>query len=153
MTEDVKLLTGQDIVEIKDTRYKVIPVPEWGGAVRLRSLSAAEAIRFTEETKGPSGKNAIAKILFECAVDANGNQLFTDRQQLSKLLDKDISILDRLQNEALTLNGMLKSQVDLDAVRKTVQGLVTAGGASLEDLQKLQALLGPESLVEQAKKG
>jgi hypothetical protein len=38
----VSLLTKQAILDAADIEYQVVPVPKWGGEVRIRSLTAAD---------------------------------------------------------------------------------------------------------------
>lgn len=103
--EDAKVLSASDIVGKEDFEYKDIEVAEWGGIVRLRVMTAAEAIQFTEDMKGQSRKNAMLKIVALCAVDATGKRMFTD-DKVQTLGQKNLKVLMRLQREAIELNGL-----------------------------------------------
>lgn len=111
METETQLLGASDIVGKEDFEYREVEVPEWGGMVRLRVISAAEAIQFTEFVKGESKKNAMLKIVALCLCDANGKRLFDD-SKLQTLGSKNLKVLMRLQTESLELNGMTSKKKD-----------------------------------------
>lgn len=116
---DENLLTEEEILSADDLDYVDVPVPEWtpkGAAkpkcIRLRAMSAADGIKFTEEIGGEARKNGMVKILVACAIKADGSPMFT-AQQLEALKKKNIRVFSRLQDEALKLNGFTKNGLPL----------------------------------------
>lgn len=105
-------LTRQQIFDAEDQEYDVVACPEWGGDVRLRSISGAARDQYEQsmvEEKGSSRKlnllNARAKLIVLCAVDENGRQLFT-REDIRALGRKNAKPLDRLFDACQTLVGL-----------------------------------------------
>lgn len=50
------MLTLDQIRSAADLPERVVEVPEWGGAVRMRGLSAADGIAVMEKIQGADGK-------------------------------------------------------------------------------------------------
>ena len=112
------LLSRDAILAADDREYEVVPCPEWGGEVRLRSLTGAERDAYEQslvQTRGKSRemnlRNARAKLVALCAVDENGNRLFTDAD-VNALGKKNAKPLDRLFDVARRLSGLTEDDVD-----------------------------------------
>jgi len=112
------LLSRDAILAADDHEYEVVPCPEWGGEVRLRSLTGAERDAYEQslvQTRGKSRemnlRNARAKLVALCAVDENGNRLFSD-QDVAALGRKNAKPLDRLFDAARRLAGLSEDDVD-----------------------------------------
>jgi len=112
------LLSRDAILAADDREYEVVPCPEWGGEVRLRSLTGAERDAYEQslvQTRGKSRemnlRNARAKLVALCAVDENGKRLFTDAD-VNALGKKNAKPLDRLFDVARRLSGLSEDDVD-----------------------------------------
>lgn len=112
------LLSRDAILGADDHEYEVVPCPEWGGEVRLRSLTGAERDAYEQslvQTRGKSRemnlRNARAKLVALCAVDENGKRLFTD-VDVTALGEKNAKPLDRLFDAARRLSGLSEDDVD-----------------------------------------
>jgi len=112
------LLSRDAILAADDREYEVVPCPEWGGEVRLRSLTGAERDAYEQslvQTRGKSRemnlRNARAKLVALCAVDENGNRLFSDAD-VNALGKKNAKPLDRLFDVARRLSGLSEDDVD-----------------------------------------
>ena len=112
------LLSRDAILAADDREYEVVPCPEWGGEVRLRSLTGAERDAYEQsliETRGRSRemnlRNARAKLVALCAVDERGNRLFSDAD-VAALGRKNAKPLDRLFDAARRLSGLSDDDVD-----------------------------------------
>lgn len=108
---DTKYLTAAEILASNDLETADLEVPEWGGTVRFRVMRASEAIKFQETLNSPAKKNAWVKLLALCAVDADGNRLFTDAQ-MDVLKEKSTAVFLRMQKFLLTLNGFTEGSGD-----------------------------------------
>lgn len=122
-----KLLTVNDIAAAPDLPSERVEVPEWGGDVIVRALSAAdrewyEASMLVEDTViGDDGKattvrrvdvaNARAKLLSRAIVDEAGNAMF-DESQISVLGKKSNAIIARLFGIAQRLSAIGQAAVD-----------------------------------------
>lgn len=107
MAAKKRRLSAAAILAAEDRPIVDVDVPEWGGEVALRAMSAAAAIDFLEETQTGNAKktDGMVKIIQQCAVDESGRALFTV-EDLEKLREKSLPVLLRLQDAALKLNGL-----------------------------------------------
>lgn len=97
------MLTAQDVFSnLNAVRTVEVDVPELGGTLRIRELTALEGREFADEAKKNTGA---LRLVMMCAVDAEGNQLFNDGdfERLSKL---GMAAVMRVQKAALKLNGL-----------------------------------------------
>jgi hypothetical protein len=113
----VSLLSADEILGADDRRYEVVAVPEWNGEVRLRSLSGSERDEYEDSLVQQVGnkqvtnaRNARAKLVALCAVDASGQPLFT-KAQVIKLGSKSSAALQRLFDVACRMNGFTDDDV------------------------------------------
>lgn len=114
-----KLLSAKDILDADIRQYKYVEVPEWGGVVRVQSLTGKERDEFEaglSETRGTKTKsnykNFRAKMVALCAVDEEGKILFTNKFQIDALGDRSVAALQRVFNVCQALNRMTDEDVD-----------------------------------------
>lgn len=112
------LLSREEILEKDDRKYDVVDCPEWGGEVRLSSIKGSQRDAYEQsviEQRGNDRKmnlrNARAKLIVLCAVDAEGRPLFTS-DDLNALGRKNAAPLDRLFDACQKLAGMSREDVD-----------------------------------------
>jgi len=104
VNDQKKYLTAGEILSAQDIETVDVEVPEWGGTVRLKSLSGEEASRFGEMfEKDKTG--ASLKILALSAVNEEGERLFSDTE-VAQLKRKSLRAILKLQKEALRINGL-----------------------------------------------
>lgn len=113
-----KILSKAEILQSSDMRIQLVAVPEWGGSVRLRSLTGAERDAFeatlVKEVDGkrvPDMDNLRAKLLAATIVDEDDRQIFTP-YDLAALGRKSAVALDRVFTVAQRLNGMSADAVE-----------------------------------------
>jgi hypothetical protein len=113
----VNLLSKDQILGADDRRFEIVPVPEWGGDVRLRSLTGAERDEFESATVQQVGgqqrvntRNLRARLVALCAVDGDGLPLF-DRSDVIKLGSKSAAALERVFEAASRLCGLTEDDV------------------------------------------
>lgn len=131
-----KILSKADILGCHDMRIKTVEVPEWGGSVRLRSLTGAERDAFEallvkdiDGKRVPDLANLRAKLLAATIVDEEDRQIFS-AGDIASLGKKSAVALDRVFNVAQRLNGM-----SADAVEEAAKNSDSApAGASTSDL-------------------
>lgn len=106
------LLGRTDILSADDRKYEDVPCPEWGGDVRVRSMTGRQRDTFEAgliEQRGNDRKlnmrDARARMIVMCAVDESGSLLFS-ADDLGKLTAKSAKPLDRLFDACKTLAGM-----------------------------------------------
>lgn len=112
----MNLLTRDAVLESDDLPHKDVPVPEWGGLVRVRTLTAAERDAFEQSLAAGDGDkanlaNIRARLCALCMVDEAGGRLFTD-DDAARLGAKSGQALDRVFAAAQSLNAMGKAAGD-----------------------------------------
>jgi len=112
------LLTRDQILKAQDLPTEDVPVPEWGGTVRVRALTGAERDAFEQsivEQRGRSTRmnlqNLRAKLVALTVVDEEGNRIFSDSD--AKLLGKKSALaLNRVFEVAQKLSGLTSEDVE-----------------------------------------
>jgi hypothetical protein len=114
----VALLNRDQILDYDDLKTVDVEVPEWGGSVRLRMLTAKERDAFeasTVETRGNKMKqnlaNIRARLVALCIVDEDGKRVF-DSGDVSRLGEKSAAALQRLFMKCNELNGLSDEDVE-----------------------------------------
>jgi hypothetical protein len=112
------LLTRDAILEAQDLQHEEVYIPEWGGSVRVRTLTGAERDAFEQSIVDQRGKdtrmnlrNIRAKLVALTVVDGDGKRLFSDAD--AKLLgQKSASALDKIFDVAQRLSGLRDEDVE-----------------------------------------
>jgi hypothetical protein len=131
MADELKLLGKLETLGADDTVYEIVPVPEWGGSVRVRNLSGGEhglweKQVFARDKDGESDYRADlynAVLMRYGVVDAAGKQLYGDAD-IPALTAKNSRILKRIGARIAELTGMSG-----DAAKDT-RGKSSAGDTS-----------------------
>jgi hypothetical protein len=112
------LLTRDAILAADDRETVDVDCPEWGGTVRLRSISGRERDAYEQSCIVGKGKsrdvnmrNARAKLIVLCAVDETGGKMFSD-SDLAGLGRKNARPIDRLFEAAQKLCGLRDEDVE-----------------------------------------
>ncbi|MGW3936438.1 hypothetical protein [Streptomyces phaeochromogenes] len=117
------LLSKAQIDAADDRNWEDVPVPEWGGEVRLLGLSGTErnAYQSSLVVLGPNGAvqrmnlaDQTAKLLAKAVVDEDFERLYTDKE-VKELGKKNGAVLERLFRVAQRLSGMRKEDVEVAA--------------------------------------
>lgn len=111
-------LTKDQILDAEDRKTEDVEVPEWGGTVRVISLSSRERDAFEQSCVKFKGKkreenldNIRARLSALTMVDENNERLFTDAEA-EALGRKSAAALDRVFMAAQRLNGMTDEDVE-----------------------------------------
>jgi hypothetical protein len=112
------LLSRDQILEADDRKYEDVACPEWGGDVRLRSITGTQRDQYEQSVITGNGadrkmnlRNARAKLIVLCAVDDSSRPLFSG-DDLSALGRKNAAPIDRLFDVCRKLAGMSPEDVD-----------------------------------------
>jgi hypothetical protein len=112
------LLNKEQILAAEDREYEIVPCPEWGGEVRLRSITGLQRDKYEQSLIQGNGSdrrmnlsNARVKLIVLCAIDEDGRQLFTS-EDVSALGRKNAAPIDRLFDACKKLAGMSDEDVD-----------------------------------------
>lgn len=110
------ILTADQILAANDlgNRLQTVSVPEWGGDVCIRVMTAGE--RDAHELEWMQNKDRgvsdfRSKLLVRVLADAEGKRLFTD-QQIAALREKSAAVVNRLWMLAMKVNALTQEDVD-----------------------------------------
>lgn len=113
-----KRLTRQDILDADDRQKEVLLIPEWGGEVIVRGLSATDRDDFESSLLTKNGKkrdintyNVRAKLAVRCLVDDEGTPLFSI-EDIQRLGLKSASALSRIFEVSQRLSGIGDQDVE-----------------------------------------
>lgn len=119
-----KILSKQDIVQAKDLTLEKVSVPEWGGDVFVRSISARErgqieaAAAKYKETKGKDdafARTFTVRMAALAICDEKGTPLF-GLDEINVLAEKNAAVVARIAEVAQRLSGFSKE--DLEELEK-----------------------------------
>jgi hypothetical protein len=112
------LLGKEAIFSAEDRAYEVVPCPEWGGEVRMRSITGRERDSYEQSLIDQRGgdrkvdtRNARAKLIVLSAVDEAGTRLFSEAD-ITALGRKNARPIDRLFDAARRLSGLSEEDVE-----------------------------------------
>jgi hypothetical protein len=111
----MKLLNKQAILSADDLKSVDVEVSEWGGSVRVRTMTGTQREAFGSALAGDDGKADMGtfrvKLVVACAVGEDGEPLFTF-DDVHALSQKSGAALDRVFSVASKLNGMAADSVE-----------------------------------------
>ncbi|WWT39953.1 hypothetical protein [Microcystis phage Mae-JY09] len=100
-----KVLSVEQLLGADDRPEVVIHVPEWGGSVRLKALSAGQWRDVREAAKKPDGtldnENFEARFLMASMVEP-----VLSEDQFGQLMERNALVLSRLSGEALKVTAL-----------------------------------------------
>ncbi len=109
------LLTKDQILAQDDLKSEIVSVPEWGGEVKVCTMSGFARDRFEAGITGKNGgtnmSNIRAKLAAATITDEAGKLLF-DEADIIKLGNKSCAALDRVFEAAQRINLISNSDVD-----------------------------------------
>ncbi len=113
-----RFLTREEILQVQDLPVEDVHVPEWGGWVRVRGLTAEERDRLEASILEGQGKhtrvkmeNVRAKLVAMTVVDEEGNRLFTD-EDVAALAKKSATAMQRVFDVAMRLSGLTEEAME-----------------------------------------
>lgn len=111
-------LTRADILSVDDAEVREIDIPEWGGTVRIKSITGTARDAFEASLREGKGKNADvnlrnlrARLISLCVVDEDGKRMFS-KEDVGRLGAKNAKPLDRLFDACTELIGMSEQDVE-----------------------------------------
>lgn len=115
-------LTRDQILSASDSKTEKVHVPQWGGDVHVRSLTAAERDQWEEAQLERSKKrgvesvsvrmaNSRARLVAFTCCDEQGNRLFTD-DDVARLSQKSAAAVVLVYNVAARLSGLTDDDIE-----------------------------------------
>ena len=134
----MSLLSKTAILAANDLKSEDVEVPEWGGAVRVRSFTGRERDAFEASMVRGEGRdrkvdltNMRARLVGLTVIDETGQRLFND-EEVDLLGAKSGAALDRVFAIAQKLNGL--SGADVEELTKNSSGVPSAVSTSASAL-------------------
>lgn len=113
------VLSKAAILAANDIKRELIEIPEWGGSVYIKELSAAERGRYLKAlyVLSKQGEDAIvahgqATLAAHVVVDETGQRLFSDAE-IPVLAARNAAALVRIEKASAKLN-LLSTNLDAD---------------------------------------
>jgi hypothetical protein len=117
------LLSKAAILSAEDLQHEDVPVPQWGGTVRVRVMNGVERDEFralmASDEPIPVGRFAAALLAATC-VDESGQRLFS-MDDIEALQAKSAASLDAPAAAAMRLNRLAATAVE-DAAKNSASG-------------------------------
>lgn len=113
------VLTKEEILQARDVKVESVDVPEWGGSVFVRSITAAERGQIEEAAakfKESKGKDSFARtftVRFASLAicDKEGKRLFEDKD-IAQLQQKNAAAIARIAEAAQRLSGFTRQEME-----------------------------------------
>ena len=109
------MLDRDSILNVVDLKPEVVEVPEWGGSLYIRMLTASERDKFEASCVGTGKKqnlsNIRARLVVLCACDEAGERLFTDGDA-EALGRKSAAAVDKVLGACSKLNGFSSQDIE-----------------------------------------
>ncbi len=103
------MLTKEEILGAEDLKTEEVPVPEWGGSVMVREMSALEREEFRAVSVAEDGSvnphNFAARLAAATICDGRGNRLF-GLEEAEALGRKSARALTRVADVAMRLSAI-----------------------------------------------
>lgn len=113
----MQLLTKEQIQAAKDRHNKDVEIEEWGGTVRLRTLTGREREEYENFLQARrKGKminlmGAKCELLLRCIINEDGKPMF-DRADLAWMNEKSAKATGLLFDVAMSMNGLSREDID-----------------------------------------
>lgn len=108
-------LTRSDFIKPRELKHETVEVPELGGTVTVRELTAAERDsfewRFTEARESGAAPNLRGMLVARTVVDDEGNRILTD-EDADAVGKQSAAWVDRLFAVAQRLSGITGKDVE-----------------------------------------
>jgi hypothetical protein len=109
------LLSKSAILGADDLKIEDVTVPQWGGVVRIRTMTGQERDEFRAATTTTEGSTPLgqffAALLAACIVDEAGERIFSI-DDMAALRAKSAQSLDAAAAVAMRLNGLAGEAIE-----------------------------------------
>lgn len=109
------ILSGKQIREAQDLQFVDVAVPEWGGEVRMRTMTAGEHAKIGTEFESIPKDRQTLYVLSLVIVDEDGQPIFAGPEGIEELARKSGDVVLRLSREASRMNRLLSEDVEAAA--------------------------------------
>lgn len=110
-----EILSRDAILGCDDATTETVHIPQWGGSVRVKSLTARERDRIEQHVIGKDGKakleNFRARLAVASVVNEQGRPLFAE-SDIAALSEKNGAALDAIATAAQRVSAISDQDVD-----------------------------------------
>lgn len=108
-------LSKDQISQADDAKYADVAMPEWGGDVRVRSMSVKDRVAWEKkQADGQSQTEMMVSLVLYTCVDDAGQRIFSD-DDAAMLENKSPASLIKLFNAAIDLNVLNNDKLEEQA--------------------------------------
>ena len=126
-TSSLKILTADDIWAAKDIEERVVPVPQWGGAVRVRGLTQRQSAGLRKQAQRPNpvtkqlemDNEVLEQLLF---IEGVVEPKFT-MADYGKLQEKSMAAVTTVLKAVMDISGF-SSEAISEATKSPVEGSI-----------------------------
>lgn len=112
-----KFLTAESILKAEDFSYAELEIPEWGGSVRLRSLSGGQRSIINQRVQARDLENLEEMLTVMGCVDEDGNRIFTNKD-IDALKKKSNAPITRIAKKIMEISGIGTETAAVDEAKK-----------------------------------
>lgn len=110
------ILGKNAILTADDLRYDTVDCPEWGGEVRVRSLTAYEQSHISKLVAEDKRNEVTLKVVQFACVDEDGERIFS-ADDIKQLAMKSYTVIERIGKKIYQLTGF-GDQDEVEDARK-----------------------------------
>ena len=104
-TDAPRLLTVEEVLDAPDVEEKVIPVPEWGGTIKVAGLSLDAVMSLRAESRGTDGKPDPLRMTMLMLIASVVEPKFSP-EHIERLRQKSAGAMMRVIKEVSALSGI-----------------------------------------------
>ncbi len=119
-----KYLSVESILSAEDFQYADVEIPEWGGTVRVRSLSGGQRSVITQKVQARETDDLEELLVVMACVNEDGNRIFTN-QDIPALKKKSNAAISRIAKKVMEVSGIGAEQAAVDAAKKNSLGTMS----------------------------
>lgn len=111
------MLNRESILAANDLKTEDVDVPEWGGVVRVATMTGTardaweQSLVPTNKGDAPNVANIRARLVVSCVVDEAGARMFKD-SDAAALGAKSAAALERVAKVCQRLNGLTSEEAE-----------------------------------------
>ena len=132
----IKILSVDEILEADDLAEEVVPVPQWGGAVKIRELTKKQQDDCREAARTDTGMIDPGRYDLELFLAGVVEPRF-DASHVSRLLKKSADAFDLVTNKVVTISRIHQGSLEEAKARfrpgSAAGAHVPSGGEAGED--------------------
>ena len=110
-------LSAENILAAEDFRYAVVDCPEWGGSVRVRSLSGGQRTVITQRVQDKNTEDLEEMLVVMACVNEDGTRIFTNKD-IEALKKKSAAVTSRIAKKVMEISGIGTEAAAVEEAKK-----------------------------------